>query len=106
LKKCLVQAANGAIKTKGTYLAAKKNKLTLRLGSKNKAKVAVANSIARALFWMIKEKIPYKDPGPFRVNNPQKQIKNMVKKLQSLGVKVEYFTEEKIVLKTSATTLI
>ena len=49
LRKLLIHAANGAKQKRGTFYRSKYRKLNARLGSVNKAKVAIANRIARAV---------------------------------------------------------
>ena len=79
----------------------KANKLTLQLGSRNKAKVAIANKIAKIIFMMLNDSLlTYKDPGIPKVKTPEKQIKNLLGKLKKLGVSVQYYTNKKIVAKS------
>jgi len=107
LKKCLIQAANGAVKKKYSFFQAKADKLTLQTGSRNKAKVAIANKISRVIFKMLNDKnCKYKDPGPIKAVNPQKKIMNLVNKLKKLGVEINYHTEEKIECKSKITTVV
>ena len=98
LKKCAIQAANGAVKEKNRFYQAKANKLTLQLGSRNKAKVAIANKIIKVIFRMFNDKsLSYKDPGLPKARTPEKQIKNLLNKLKKLGVDINYQTKEKII---------
>ena len=98
LKKILIQAATGAVKKKNSYYRAKYNTLTFRLGSKNKAKVAIANRLARAVYHIIKHpSIRYKDLGEVRVDTVEQQIKRSITKLKNLGVKVDYYQHKKFV---------
>ncbi len=50
MRKVLIQAANAAKQKKGAFFRSKYNKLKFRLGSANKAKVAIANRLARVIF--------------------------------------------------------
>lgn len=93
----LVQAAQGAVKQKGSYYQAKFNSLTFRLGSANKAKVAIANRIARCVFHIIKNKARFKDLGPLRADSKDQQIKRALSKLKSLGVTVQFHHHQKII---------
>lgn len=87
-----MQAATGAVKTKNSFYRAKYNSLIFRLGSKNKAKVAIANRMARAIYHIIKYPAArYKDLGEVRVDTQEQQIKRAIKKLEKLGVKVNYY---------------
>ena len=101
----MVQAANGAVKKKYSFYEAKYKKLTIQTGSRNKAKVAIANKIARVIYKMITDSTCDKfiDPGPVKAVNPQKKIKNLIQQLQRLGVDVEHHTKEKIVTKSEHT---
>ncbi len=86
----LVQAAKGASRKKKSYYHAKYNSLLFQLGSHAKATVAIANRLARAVYYVIKlpdEK--YKDIGERRVDPREKQIKRAVAKLKQLGFTVE-----------------
>jgi hypothetical protein len=90
-------AANAAVKKQGSYYSAKFAKLTLRTGSKNKAKVAIANRMARAIYCILAgSEIRYKELGSQHVVDEQKQIKNLVNRLKSLGVEVNLHTHEVI----------
>jgi phage terminase Nu1 subunit (DNA packaging protein) len=81
----------GAIKKKNSYYRAKHNQLRFRLGSYNKATVAIANRIARALYHIIKnEKMRYKDLGTIRVDTTDQQIRRHIAKLKALGVEVQF----------------
>jgi len=91
LKEALVQAAIGASRAKGTYYNAKHNALRFKLGSFNKATVAIANKLAHVTYNLIK--IPtfkYTDIGPARVESRVEQIKKVVKKLQNMGYDINY----------------
>ena len=46
----LIQAAHGAKLKRGSFYRNKYNKLKFKLGSANKAKVAIANRLARTIF--------------------------------------------------------
>ncbi len=93
----MILAANAAVKKKGTYYQAKYAKLTMKTGSRNKAKVAIANRMARAIYCILSgENICYKELGSNRVINEEKKIKNLINQLKSLGVQVNHHTEEKI----------
>ena len=95
-----MQAANGAIKKKNSYYKAKCDKLTIQTGSRNKAKVAIANRIARLVYkMMIDPECYFKDQGQIKVKSPEQKIKNLIGKLSSLGVDIQYLTEQKIIAK-------
>ncbi len=97
----MIQAANGAVKKKHSYYKAKYDKLTIQTGSRNKAKVAIANRIARLVYKMIIDpECVFKDQGQLKVHTPEKKIKNLIGKLKSLGVNVEYSTHQKVIAKS------
>jgi hypothetical protein len=69
----------------------------MKTGSRNKAKIAIANCMARAIYCILAgEDIYYRELGSQRVHNEEKQIKNLINRLKSLGVQVNHHTEEKI----------
>ena len=77
----------------------------MRTGSRNKAKVAIANRMARAIYCILAgEEIRYKELGTARVVDEGKKIKNLINQLKSMGVEVNHYTKEKIeaVVKVSA----
>lgn len=86
----LVQAAWAASRTKGTYLSSKYHKLASRIGKK-KALIALAHIILVSIYHMIKKNEPYKDLGPNYLENLNKgrTIKNLKKRMESLGFEVE-----------------
>jgi hypothetical protein len=57
------------------------------LGSKNKAKVAIANKIARVVYKILAGD-QYKDLGYMRADPKEQKIKNLLSQLRSLGVEV------------------
>ena len=99
-KKILVQVARGAVKKKGSYYMAKYNKLTIQLGSRNKALVAIANRIARTIYHILKdEDRRYKDLGPTRTDNSEQLIRRKIAQLKALEVEVSYDSIQKIHVK-------
>ena len=105
LKKALVIAANGTVKKKNTFYNAKYFRLTMKTGPANKAKVAIANRMAMAIYCILsKNNVRYHEMGTARVVDEGKKIKNLINQLKSLGVEVNHCTKEKIeaVVKVSA----
>jgi hypothetical protein len=96
LRKLLIQAANGATKKRGSFYRSKYRKLKARLGSPNKAKVAVANRLARAIYKVLGGE-NYKDLGYMRGDPLEKQIGLLVRKLKKLGVDVKHENHQMIV---------
>ena len=83
----------------GSFYKAKCDRLTLKAGSRSKAKVAVANRIARVSFLILSGQInKFKDLGSERVANKDRQIKNAIRKLESLGLTVHKVDHQKIEL--------
>jgi len=89
----LVQAAQNAVKKHGSFYRVKYNKLKFRLGSANKAKVAIANRLARVIFKVLGGE-NYKDLGYMRGNPNEGKIKLLVKQLQNLGVNIKHQNQE------------
>ena len=86
LKTVLVQCAFPASRKKDSYLRAQFLRLKSRRGVK-KAAVAVAASILRAAYFMLRDAVEYKDLGPdhFDKADKQKITARLVKRLESLG---------------------
>jgi len=83
----LVEAAQSASRTKGTYLAAQFAHLASRRGH-NRAQVAVAHSILVAAYWMLTRDEPYADLGPTWLNDrgaEQARTRRLVHQLEALG---------------------
>lgn len=59
------------------------------MGSANKAKVAIANRLARSIFFVLGGK-SYKDIGYMRGDPREAQIEKQVKKLRALGVDIHH----------------
>jgi hypothetical protein len=87
LRKILIQAAQGAVHTKKSFYRSKYNKLSFRLGSKNKAKVAIANKLARVVYKILAGD-KYKELGYMRGDPREQKIKGLLSQLRSLGVEV------------------
>lgn len=90
LKVMLIQAAWSAVKKKGSYLRALFHRI-MRKGGKKKAIVAVAASMLRAMFYMLRDGVPYRELGAdhFTTVDREKSVKRLVKQLSQLGVEVE-----------------
>ncbi len=89
LKTVLVQCAFAASRKKDSYLRAQYLRLKSRRGVK-KAAVAVAASILRAVYFMLRDATPYKDLGSdhFDKTDKHKLKARLVRRLQSLGLAV------------------
>lgn len=89
LRTTLVEAANAAIRTRNTYLAAQYRRLVVRLGRK-KAIMAVAHSILIIIYHMLKRGTPYQDLGYrfFEEQNSNAAERRLTRSLERLGYKV------------------
>ena len=96
MRRALIQAANGAVKKNKSFYQSKYNKLTFRLGSRNKAKVAIANRLARAIYKVLGGE-DYKELGYSRANSNEAKAKNLLNQLKNLGLKVRYVGNEVVV---------
>jgi hypothetical protein len=83
------------VKKKGSFYRSKHNALKFRLGSANKAKTAIANKIARAIFFVLGGK-GYKDLGYMRGDPREALIEKRVRQLKALGVKIEHQNNQMI----------
>jgi transposase len=90
LKPVLVQAAWSAVRRKDSYLRAQFYRLKSRRGPK-KAIVAVAASMLKAAFHMLREGTLYRDLGGdhFDKTAKEKVTKRLVRRLADLGYQVE-----------------
>jgi transposase len=90
LKTMLVQAAWAAIRMKNKYPNALFHRIKRRGGPK-KAIIAVAASMLRAIYFMLRDGVPYRDLGPdhFARADRDKTAKRLIKRLADLGVQVE-----------------
>lgn len=76
---------------KGSYYRAKHARLTFQLGSRNKATVAIANRMARAIYHIIKVPgLRFKELGALRVEPREHQIKRRLGQLRALGLNVQH----------------
>jgi transposase len=89
LKTMLVTCAWTAVRTKNSYLRAQFLRLKSRQGAK-KAIMAVASSMLTACFFMLRDRVPYKELGPqhFDRHDTGKTIGRLVRRLQDLGCEV------------------
>lgn len=90
LKTIIVQCAWAATRTKGTYLRSKYDSLVGRRGKK-KALIAVGHKILIATYFILKDKVTYKELGGDYLEKmtKEKQVKRYLKRLSELGVEVE-----------------
>jgi hypothetical protein len=86
----LVQSGWAATRTKGTYLRSKYDSLAGRRGKK-KALIAIGHKILIANYFILKDKVAYKELGAGYLQElkKEKQISKHLKLLKELGVEVE-----------------
>ena len=79
----LVQCAWAATRTKGTYLRSKYDSLAGRRGKK-RALIAVGHKILIAAYYILKDKVVYKEVGAefLESKKQKKQIAQYLKKLR------------------------
>jgi len=89
LRATLVLAARAAAKSKNTYLYAQYRRIAARRGG-NRAAVAVGHSILVMTYHMLKNRETYKELGSDYFDQRKKDsvIKNSIRRLESLGLKV------------------
>jgi transposase len=89
LRTALIQAAQAAARTKGTYLAAQYHRLAGRRGKK-KAWMAVAHSILVIAYHLLQRQEEYRELGGdyFDRRRPEVTAKRLVKRLEQLGYQV------------------
>lgn len=90
LKTIIVQCGWAATRTKGTYLRSKYDSLVGRRGKK-KALIAVGHKILIATYFILKDKVTYKELGGDYLEKmtKEKQVKRYLKRLSELGIEVE-----------------
>jgi len=90
LRPILVQCAWAASRTKGTYLRSKYDSLVFRRGKK-RALIAVGHKILIAAYYILRDKVPYKELGKEFLDNRKKdrKVTNLLKQLKDLGVEME-----------------
>jgi len=89
LKTALVEAAQAATRTKGTYLRDKFYRLKARRGAK-RAVVAISHKILVAAYHMLSEQVSYNDLGDLYLDKLNKThlTRNLVHRLERLGYRV------------------
>jgi hypothetical protein len=96
LRRILIQAAHGAKLKRGSFYRNKYNRLKFKLGSANKAKVAIANRIARTIYKVMGGE-NFKDLGYCRAVEHEDKIRILINQLKALGVDIRHEGHEKIV---------
>jgi transposase len=90
LKSTLAQSAQTAAKNKSSFFRAQHQRISVKRGKK-RATIAVAHSILISIYHMLKDRKEFVDLGSDYYNqfNTEKKANSYVKKLESLGYKVE-----------------
>ncbi len=89
---------------RGSFYRAKYNKLVFRLGSANKAKVAIANRLARAIYKILGGST-FKDIGYMRGDPHEQHVRRLVSQLKNLGVDIRHVNHQMIVETTRKVTV-
>ncbi len=86
----MVQCAWAATRTKNTYLRSKYDSLVLRRGKK-RALIAVGHKILIASYFILRDKVTYKELGSefLQDRNKEKRINRHLKLLKELCVEIE-----------------
>jgi len=90
LRAILVECAHAAGRSKQTYLGALYRRFISRKGRK-RAAVVVAHSMSEAIYFILRDKVPYRDLGPSHFDRLNKEhvIRSHVRRLEALGFRVE-----------------
>lgn len=90
LKTTLVSAAWAAVKSRGTYLQAQFQRLRARRGPK-KAIIAVAASMLTAAYFILRDRVPYRDLGAdhFDRRDKRRAAQRLMQRLEALGFPVD-----------------
>ncbi len=89
LRQALIEAANAAARSKGTFLAAYYQRLRKRMGHK-KAIVALAHRILVIIYHLLKEQQAYRELGPDHVDEKAAEVarRRALRTLEQLGYDV------------------
>jgi len=89
LRRVLVQAAWAATHAKDSYMSARYRRLARRRG-KQRALMAVADTMLKAIYHILKEQVPYRDlgPGHFDVLHGARTRNILVGRLEAMGYQV------------------
>jgi transposase len=90
LRQALMEAAHGAVRTKGSYFGAQYHRLAGRRGSK-RALVAVAHSILEVVYYLLSRHVSYQELGGNYFDERERQMveKRAVRRLEKLGYQVQ-----------------
>lgn len=90
VKSVLTEAAWAASRTKDTFYTARYHRLAARRGKK-RAIVAVAHSILKSVYHVLKDDVPYHELGAEYLNSriEEKRRKYLQKELEKMGYEVQ-----------------
>src|SRR5262245_32975369 len=89
MRRMLNQAANAAVKTKGSIFELVYRRLVPRLGHAQ-AIGAIAHRLCRLIWKVLHERVPYEEQGPaVTAYRAQRRAAKMIRELRSLGYRVE-----------------
>ncbi|HBV97174.1 MAG: transposase [Peptococcaceae bacterium BICA1-7] len=89
LRATLIECAKVAGHLKNTYFSSQYTRIAARRG-KNRATVAVAHTILKTVYYMLKSNLPYRELGAdfFELRQKNQIVKKTVKRLEALGFSV------------------
>ena len=89
LRTTLVLCAQGASRAKGSFFSSQYSRLMIRRG-KNRAKMAVAHSLLIAIYYVIRDRVPFRDLGEDYYDrfNAESKVNLYIRKLEKLGMAV------------------
>jgi transposase len=90
LRCALVESAHGAVRKKGSYFGSQYRRIAARRGAK-KALIAVAHSLAVAIYHILKNQTSYRELGAdfFDRRNPASLLRRLSKRIENLGFNVQ-----------------
>lgn len=89
LRQALVEAAQSAVRTKGSYLKAKFLRLKARRGAK-RAVVAIAHKLLLAVYHILQKGVGYAELGEGYLDTltPRRTTQGLVRRLEAMGYRV------------------
>ena len=94
MRRILNQAANAAVKTKGSIFEMVYRRLVPRLGH-NQTIGAIAHRLCRLIWKILHQEVRYEERGPaVSKRSIQNRTTKMIRQLRSLGYRVELVTSQ------------
>lgn len=95
LTSILVECGHAAGRTKDTYLGSKYRRLSGRKGKK-RAAVAIGHDLLEGVYFMIRDKVDWKELGPDYYDTVKKKhvVRHHVRRLRDLGLDVEALEQQ------------